>query len=272
VRRGWIESETSKLSVARQCALAGLARSTWYYEPVGESAENLELMRVIDELHTGAPVYGSPKMTEALRRLGWEVNHKRVERLMRAMGLRALSPRLSLSRPGAVCRKYPYLLAGMKIERPDQVWATDITYIRMARGFLYLVAVMDWFSRYVLAWELSNSLEVGFCLDALNRALRQAKPEIFNTDQGSQFTSLEFTGRLESEGIAVSMDGRGRCFDNIFVERLWRTVKYEEVYLKDYASGLEAMESLEAYFEFYNRRRLHQSLDYRTPQEVYSRN
>ena len=256
----------------RQCALASLARSTWYYEPAAESGLNLELMRRIDEQYTATPMYGEPKMTEVLRRMGYPVNHKRVERLMRLMGLRALCPRRNLSKPREEARKYPYLLAGMKIERPNQVWATDITYLRMMEGFLYLVAVMDWFSRYVVAWELSNSLETGFCLDALNRALRRGRPEILNSDQGSQFTSVDYTGRLEREGIRISMDGRGRCFDNIFVERLWRTVKYEEVYLKDYASGAEAMRNLKEYFNFYNGRRLHQALNYRTPLEVYECN
>ncbi len=270
MRRGWIEAGQGPLSVARQCELVGLARSTWYYEPSGEREENVALMRRLDEMHTRWPVYGSPKLTEALRREGWGVNHKRVERLMGLMGLRALMPRLSASRPAEEMRRYPYLLAGMKIERPNQVWCADITYVRMARGFLYLVAVMDWFSRYVLAWELSNTLESGFCVETLERALEMGKPEIFNTDQGSQFTSGDFTGRLEGSGIAVSRDGRGRCFDNIFVERLWRTVKYEEMYLKDYAGGSDARRNLGAYFKFYDHERLHQALEYRTPQEVYS--
>jgi putative transposase len=208
-------------------------------------------------------------MTQALRAMGHPGNHKRVGRLMRTMGLAAIQPRRSLSRPGEKARKFPYLLRDLKIERPNQVWSADITYLGLRGGFLYLVAVLDWYSRYVLAWELSNTLDVSFCIAALRKALELGKPDIFNTDQGSQFTSGAWTGRLEREGIAVSMDGRGRCFDNIFTERLWRSVKYEEVYLKDYADGLALWQGLDQYFAFYNGRRFHQSLDWRTPAQVH---
>jgi putative transposase len=226
-------------------------------------------MRLIDEQYTRTPFYGRPKMTAWLRSQGCLVNPKRVGRLMRLMGLCAIypKPRLSANRePHAI---YPYLLRGVKIERANQVWSTDITYIRLRQGFVYLVAVMDWFSRYVLDWQLSNSLDSDFCLRALDRALGIGKPGIFNTDQGVQFTSQAFVGRLLEEGIAVSMDGRGRALDNVFVERLWRSVKYEEVYLKDYANVNETFAGLGAYFGFYNRERPHQALGYRTPQAVH---
>jgi len=226
-------------------------------------------MRLIDEQYTQTPFYGSPKMTAWLRRQGCRVNHKRVERLMNRMGLHAAQPRANTSRKHPEHKIYPYLLSGVKIIRPDHVWSTDITYIRLARGFLYLVAILDWFSRFVLAWRLSNTLDTHFCVDALEAALRISQPEIFNTDQGTQFTSLGFTGILEGRDIRISMDGRGRVFDNIFVERLWRSVKYEEVYLKDYQTPEEAYQGLEGYFEFYNTERLHQALGYGIPQEAY---
>ncbi|HUS44784.1 MAG TPA: IS3 family transposase, partial [Phycisphaerae bacterium] len=215
------------------------------------------------------PFYGVRKMTAHLAREGPAVNVKRVRRLMRLMGLEAIYPRKRLSVPGEGHKRYPYLLRGVEIVRPDQVWSADITYIRLRRGFLYLAAIMDWYSRHVLSWTLSSSLDAAFCVWALEEALSRGRPEIFNTDQGVQFTSEGFTGILESRGIAISMDGRGRVFDNIFSERLWRTVKYEEVYLKDYADPREAREGLRAYFRFYNEQRLHQALDYRTPAEVY---
>jgi len=252
------------LSVARQCELVGLPRSTWYYEPIGETAENLALMRQIDELYLEFPYYGSRKMAVELG-----VNRKRVQRLMRLMGLEAIYPGRRTTRPATGHKIYPYLLRNVEIVRPDQVWSTDITYIPLRQGFLYLVAIMDWFSRYVLSWRLSNTLDGGFCLEALEEALAAGQPEIFNSDQGSQFTATTFTGRLEAAGVAISMDGRGRWLDNVFVERLWRSVKYEEVYLKDYATGWEAEASLEDYFTRYCYRRRHQALDYRTPAEVY---
>jgi len=219
------------LSVVEQCALAGLARSTYYYEPVVKSEENLKLMRVIDELYLKRPFYGSPRMTDWLGELGWVVNEKRVARLMRVMRLQATLPGPHTSRPHPEHRIYPYLLRDMEVQRPNQVWCSDITYVPMRRGFLYLVVVMDWFSRYVLAWELSNSMENAFCLAPLGRALGKGVPAIFNTDQGSQFTSEAFTGQLRDARVTISMDGRGRCMDNIFTERLWRAIKYENIFL-----------------------------------------
>ena len=253
----------------RQCELLGVNRSGLYYEPVGESQENLLLMRLLDEQYTRTPFYGSRRMMEWLAAEGHEVNRKRVSRLMQLLGIEAVYPKPKLSQPWEGHRIYPYLLRGITVERVNQVWSTDITYIRMAQGFLYLVAVIDWFSRFVLSWSLSLTMEMDVCLKALDRALRRGRPEIFNSDQGSQFTSQKFTGKLEASKIAVSMDGRGRCFDNIFVERLWRSLKYEEVYLKDYASVAEARAGIAGYFQFYNHERLHQSLDYRTPAAIY---
>ncbi len=252
----------------RQCELLGVNRSGLYYEPVGESEENLLLMRLLDGQYTRTPFYGSRKMTEWLATVDHAVNRKRVSRLMELLGIQAVYPKPKLSQPGEGHRIYPYLLRGTTVERVNQVWSTDITYIRMARGFVYLVAVMDWFSRFVLSWSLSVTMEVEFCIAALKRALRRGRPEIFNSDQGSQFTSEKSTGELTGRQIAISMDGRGRCLDNIFVERLWRSLKYEEVYLKDYGSVPEAEASIARYFQFYNHQRLHQSLDYRTPAAV----
>jgi len=257
------------ISIARQCALLGLARSGYYYEPVAVSPRNLELMRVIDEIYTRAPFYGSPRITATLQARGYVVNHKRVERLMSIMGLQGVQPKRNLSQPGEVRRKYPYLLRNLTIDRADFVWASDITYIRLRSGFAYLVAVMDWFSRYVLSWRLSNSLESHFCLEALEEALEHGEPEIFNTDQGSQFTSETFTKSLEARSVRISMDGRGRAMDNIMIERLWRSVKYEDIYLKDYESIREVRSGLRDYFHFYNQERLHQSLGYRTPRAVH---
>jgi putative transposase len=226
-------------------------------------------MRLLDEQYTRCPFYGVRRMTAWLELQGHEVNAKRVRRLLRKMGLLAIYPKPSLSQPGAGAQVYPYLLRGVEIARVNQVWSTDITYIRLFSGFIYLVAIMDWYSRYVLAWEVSNTLESSFCVAALDRALQQGEPEVFNSDQGAQFTSLVFTARLTERDIRISMDGRGRALDNIFVERLWRSVKYEEVYLKDYRYLPEAMTGLRTYFEFYNRERLHQSLNYQTPEAVY---
>jgi putative transposase len=264
-----VEPGHAILSVRQQCRLLGLARSGLYYEPRGESATNLALMQILDEAYTQWPFYGVRKMTAYLDRQGHVVNVKRVRRLMRLMGLEAIYPKKRLSLPGEGHRRYPYLLRGVEVVRPDQVWSADITYVRLRGGFLYLVAILDWYSRYVLSWALSTSLDGAFCLWALQEALREGRPEIFNTDQGVQFTCEAFTGALEAQRIAISMDGRGRCYDNIFVERLWRTVKYEEVYLKDYADPVEARQGLKAYFRFYNEGRPHQALDYRTPAEVY---
>ena len=228
-------------------------------------------MRLIDEQYTQTPFYGSRRMTAWLASQGFPVNRKRVSRLMRRMGIEAIYPKKRLSRPDVTAKKYPYLLRDMAIDRPDQVWAADITYIRMKHGFIYLVAIMDWFSRYVLAWAVSITMDVDFCVEALGHALGTAKPEIFNTDQGSQFTSRSFTGVLEAEDIMISMDGRGRVYDNIFVERLWRSVKYEEVYLKEYETVREAVSNLRAYFGFYNQERPHQALGYKTPYQFYTR-
>jgi putative transposase len=264
VERGHLE-----ISLRRQCELLGVNRSGLYYEPAGESEENLRLMRLLDEQYTRAPFYGSRKMTEWLATQGHVVNRKRVSRLMALMGLAAVYPKPRLSQPGEGHKIYPYLLRGVSVERANQVWSTDITYIRMAQGFVYLVAVMDWYSRFVLSWALSLTMELDFCVEALKCALRRGRPGIFNSDQGSQFTSELFTGELEGRRIAVSMDGRGRCMDNIFIERLWRSLKYEEVYLKDYESVAEARAGIERYLRFYNYERLHQSLDYRTPAAIY---
>jgi len=257
------------LSVRRQCELLGLSRSTYYYEPATESAENLAWMRLIDEEYLRHPFYGSRRMTTWLQQNDHAVNRKRVQRLMRLMGLEAIYPKPRTSVPGLENKVFPYLLRDVAITRPNQVWSTDITYIPLHKGFMYLVAVIDWFSRYVLAWELSNCLETTFCLTALDAALARGRPEIFNTDQGAQFTSRAFTSRLETARIAISMDGRGRALDNVFIERLWWSVKYEDVYLKDYASGVELYEGLARYFAFYNDDRPHQSLANRPPAAVY---
>jgi putative transposase len=267
--RTLIEVGHPALSVRRQCELLGLSRSSLYYEPAGETAENLRLMRRIDEQYTARPFYGSRRMTRWLIEQGEGVNRKRVQRLMRTMGLEAIYPKPRLSAAGKGYKVYPYLLRGVTIERADQVWSTDITYVPMTSGFMYLAAVIDWFSRYVIAWRLSNTLDGAFCLEMLEEALRSGKPEVFNTDQGVQFTADAFTGCLESAGVAVSMDGRGRALDNVFVERLWRSVKYEDIYIRGYEAVPELHRGLWRYFGFYNDERLHQSLGYRTPATVY---
>ena len=268
-RRGMVDREHLLLSIARQCALLGVARSSLYYRPREASDENLALMQAMDRHYLETPFYGSRRMKVWLVREGRRVSRKRVQRLMRIMGLRAIYRSPRTSRPAPEHRVYPYLLEKIRVTRPNQAWAADITYLPVARGFLYLVAVMDWHSRYVVAWRLSNSLEADFCVAALKEALGQGQPEVFNTDQGSQFTSLEFTQALQEHGVKISMDGKGRYADNIFVERLWRTVKYEEVYLKAYANASEARRELGAYFPFYNDQRPHQALGYRTPAEVF---
>lgn len=264
-----IEPNHPTISIRRQCALIGLNRATFYTQPACESALNLRLMRLIDEQYLRTPFYGYPKMTVVLRQQGYAVNRKRVARLMQIMGLQALVPRPKLSQSVSGHRIYPYLLRGLTMTHPNQVWSTDITYIPLAKGFMYLVAIIDWYSRYVLAWQLANTLDGSFCLDTLQGALQQAKPEIFNTDQGAQFTAHAFTDCLTTAGIRISMDGRGRALDNIFVERLWRSLKYEDVYLKDYASVPALHTGLQDYFRFYNEERPHQSLGYRVPAEVY---
>jgi putative transposase len=265
-----IEVNHQHLSAARQCALLGLCRSSFYYEPAAETAENLRLMKAIDAHYTRCPFYGSRRLTAVLRRDGAEVNRKRVQRLMQVMGLEAIYPKRSLSAPGDSALKFPYLLRGVRVERPNQVWSVDITYLPMRAGFMYLVALLDWFSRYVLAWRLSNSLDASFCLEALDDALeKHSAPDIHNNDQGSQFTSAMYVERLQTAGVRISWDGRGRVYDNIFVERLWRSVKYEHVYLHEAGDGQELTRGLREYFQFYNHQRPHQALAYRTPSEVY---
>lgn len=265
----FIQMNHPDLSLSVQCALLGLSRSSYYYEASEESPLNIELMHLMDEYFTDYPCYGVLRMTYWLRRKGYTVNPKRIRRLLRKMGIEAVYPKKNLSKSHPGHRKYPYLLRGLSIEQSNQVWSTDITYIRLQGGFAYLVAVIDWFSRYVLSWELSNSLDTSFCIKALDEALNQGTPQIFNTDQGVQFTSEEFTGKLLDHQIQISMDGRGRALDNIFIERLWRSVKYEDVYPKGYENMIEAYQGLKSYFDFYNNERIHQSLDYRTPSEVY---
>lgn len=269
-KRALLEPHHPEFSLRRQCTLLGLNRASYYYTPAPEDPLNLELMRKIDEQYLKTPFYGWPRMTAALRAQGYAVNGKRVRRLMRQMGIQAvmLRKRPTTSTPGR--RIYPYLLRDRVIDAPNQVWCADITYVPMPRGFLYLVAIMDWFSRYVIAWEVSNSLEGSFCCTALDRALQHGTPGIFNTDQGSQFTAQAFTARLEAAGVQISMDGRGRVFDNIFIERLWRSVKYEHLYLYDYETGAAVIRGLGQYFPFYNTERPHQSLDYCTPAQVHA--
>ena len=259
------------LSVSRQCTLLDLSRSSYYYEPATETPANLALMVLIDQEYTAHPFQGSRRMTTWLRGEGHAVNRKRVQRLMQRMGLEAVYPKPRLSVRDARHKVYPYLLRGVAIERVNQVWSTDITYIPLPHGFMYLTAVLDWHSRYVLSWRLSNTLDVEFCLEALEEALSRGCPEVFNTDQGVQFTSPSYTSRLEAAGARVSMDGRGRWLDNVFVERLWRTVKYEEIYLWRHETVPALQSGLERYFGYYNVERRHQSLANRTPAEVYGR-
>jgi putative transposase len=252
------------LTILQQCDLLSLSRSTYYYLAQPESPENLRLLRRLDELYMLRPYYGSRRMAVEL-----EVNRKRIQRLMRILGIEAIYPKPHLSRPAPGHQIYPYLLRGIEIVRPNQVWSTDITYIPMRGGFLYLVAVMDWFSRFVLSWELSNTMETGFCLAALNAAFHLGQPEIWNSDQGSQFTAAEFLAPIKNRAIAISMDGRGRALDNVFIERLWRSLKYELIYPGDFSSGLELWPALEEYFHFYNHQRPHQALGYRTPADLF---
>jgi len=260
----------SALSVARQAKLLGVSRSSVYYRPRPDSQEELDLLKRLDELFTENPVYGSRRLQQMLKREGVLVGRRRIRRLMKKLGLWAVGPKPDTSKPHPEHKVYPYLLRGLNIERPNHVWATDITYIRMRHGFLYLCAILDWATRKVLAWRLSNTLTTDFCTTALKEALaRYGTPEIFNTDQGCQFTSAEFTDVLKTHGIQISMDGRGRCHDNIFVERLWWTVKHEWVYLRPCENGIEQKKSLAECFDWYNRRRPHQSLNWQTPDETY---
>jgi len=265
-----VDPSNIAMSISCQCQLLSINRSSFYYQPKPIKAEGLKLMRLIDEQYLKTPTWGSRSMRTYLRRLGYKINRKRVQRLMRLMGLEAIYPKPKTSRPHPEHKIYPYLLRVLKIDHPNQVWATDITYIPMSRGFMYLVAVIDWHSRKVLSWRLSNTMETDFCLEALAEAIdRYGAPEIFNPDQGAQFTSEAFTGLLEKNGIAVSMDGRGRCQDNIFIERLWWTLKYHYIFLHSFATGYELHDGLRYWFKFYNRDRFHQSLDNLTPDEVY---
>jgi putative transposase len=265
-----VDHRHPSLSIVRQCTLLDISRSGLYYQPKGISEEDLSLMKLIDRQYLAAPFYGARKIAAWLKSQGHLVNRKRVSRLMRIMGLKTIYRRPRTSTPALGHKIYPYLLGGMKITRPNQVWAADITYLPMARGFLYLVAIIDWYSRYVLSWRLSNTLDAGFCVEALEEALRKGRPDIFNTDQGAQFTSEAFTGLLERHGVRISMDGKGSYNDNLFIERLWRTVKYEEVYLKAYQDGRDARAGLSTYYSFYNTERPHQSLGYRTPAEIFT--
>jgi len=267
--RSWIDFENAELSVREQCRLLGIHRSSIYYEPQPETAENLQFMRLMDEEHLRHPARGSRQMVDFLEDQGFFVNRKRIQRLMRKMGIEGMSPQRRTTLQNTGHRVYPYLLRGLSIERPNQVWCSDITYIPMRHGFMYLVAVMDWYSRHVLSWRLSNSMDADFCVEALEDALQLATPEIFNTDQGAQFTSREHTDKLRSHGVAISMDGKGRAIDNVMIERLWRTVKYEEVYLKEYVTGTDLYQGLRSYFDFYSHERRHSSLDRQTPANVY---
>lgn len=269
IRRNLLEPE-GVLSLRHQCELLALCRSSLYYQRAPVSATDLLLMNLIDLQYTKTPFYGSRKMVVHLDHAGHPANRKHVQRLMRQMAIQGICPGPNTSRRRQEHVVYPYLLKGLSILRPNQVWGTDITYIRLLRGFAYLVAIMDWFSRYVISWRLSNSLETAFCTETLEEALDQATPEICNSDQGCQFTSTDFTGLLQGREVKISMDSRGRAFDNIFTERLWRTVKYEDVYLKGYGTMVEAQEGLGNYFRFYNHSRFHQALDYKTPFQVYS--
>lgn len=249
--------------------LVGLPRSTLYYKPAEETAENLELMRQIDLQYMRTPFYGSRKMTVCLKQKGFEVNRKRVQRLMQLMGIEAIYAKPNLSAPLLGHKKYPYLLRGLEISKPNHVWSTDITYLPVKNGFMYLVAVIDWYSRYILSWRLSNTMDASFCVEALEEAFKRGKPQIFNTDQGSQFTSDSFTNVLEKEGVLISMDGRGRALDNIFIERFWRSLKYEDIYIYNYETVLELSEGLKRYVSFYNTERPHQSLGNTTPLLIY---
>lgn len=268
-RRAWIDLGHERLSVRRQCELLGLHRSNVYYEPIPESEANLKLLRRIDEMYLAHPHLGSRGMVSHLARQGIVVNRKKMRRLLGILGLESIAPKPRTTIPTPGHQVYPYLLSGREIVAPNQVWACDITYVPMRHGYLYLTAIQDWHSRYVLSWRLSNSMDVEFCLEALDEALRRRRPEVFNTDQGSQFTSREFTGRLERESIQISMDGKGRALDNRMVERLWRTVKYERLYVKDWPTGADCQKGLTEYFHYYNHERPHSALNHQTPWEAY---
>jgi putative transposase len=264
-----IEQENKDLSIKRQCELLGLTRSVYYYKPI-QNEEDEKYKKLIFEVYIKRPFYGYRKITKALKKDGHEVNRKRILRLMQDMGIQAIYPKPNLSKSAANHKKYPYLLKGLKIDHPNQVWATDITYLKLSGGFVYLVAIIDLFSRKILTWKISNTLDISFCLDAIDEAFEKyGKPEIFNSDQGSQFTSIEFTGRLENKHIKISMDGKGRALDNIYIERLWRSLKYEDIYIQQYETMTECIKGVRNYFKFYNAERFHQSLEYLTPDEIY---
>ena len=270
-RKHLIDKNHPKISINRQCELLQISKGAVYYKPKPLDSYTVLLMDLIDEQHTRTPFYGSRRLTVILKMKGHVVNRKRVQRLMKLMRIEAIYPKPKLSRRDKSHKIYPYLLKGVKIERPDHVWSTDITYIRIGRGFAYLTAVIDWYSRYVLSWRLSNTLENTFCIEALEEALYCSNPEIFNTDQGSQYTAINFLTALLDKNIKISMDSQGRALDNVFVERLWRTVKYEEVYLKDYRTLNEAHSNIKDYFNFYNNERPHQSLKYNVPATEYNK-
>jgi putative transposase len=269
IKKNWIDREDEQFALEKQCELLSIARSTYYYEPIPETPFNLKLMREIDKIYTEVPYYGSRKVMNELVLKGYPVNRKRIQRLMRLMGLEVIYQRPNLSKPNLDHRTFPYLLKGTKISAVNQVWSSDITYIPLNNGFCYLTAIIDWYSRYVLSWRLSKSMESGFCVDALEEALLIAKPLIFNTDQGGQFTCNSFINVLERNQIRISMDGKGRYLDNIFCERLWRSVKYEEVYINSYENYDEAYNGIESYFNFYDNKRSHQALNYKVPKDVY---
>lgn len=266
-----LEKDHPKLSLTAQCELLGIARSTAYYRPE-VSEKDLLIMNEIDKIFTAHPFYGKRRIRVVLNQMGYAVGVKSIRTLMGRMCLQAIYPKKDTSIPNHAHKVYPYLLRNVNVLKPDQVWSTDITYIRLRSGFVYLVAIIDWYSRYVISWKLSITMEKDFCIEALEEALSKGLPAIFNSDQGSQFTSLEFTKALEGKEVQISMDGKGRCLDNIFVERLWRSVKYEEIYLKNYATPLEAIKGLKDYFHFYNNARPHQSLNYKTPAQIYFQN
>jgi putative transposase len=270
-KRRCIQPDHPDISIQRQCELVGLSRATWYYQasPAQETPENLNLMCLIDEQYTKTPFYGSRRIKAWLNVQGYDVNRKRVQRLMRLMGIQGVGPKPGTSMRNREHKVYPYLLNGVNIGRPNHVWSTDITYCPMPQGFMYLVAIIDWYSRYVISWELSNTLDADFCIEALKRALEHGKPDIFNTDQGCQFTCRDFLAPLQDRDIRISMDGKGRALDNVFVERLWRSVKYEWLYTHEFQTVPELHNGMSDYFDFYNTERLHQSLDYRTPQAIH---
>ena len=269
MRRSLLEPNHGSISLRRQCDLLDLPRSTAYYAPIPESQDNLALMREIDVIYMDEPSYGSRSITAVLENSGWNVNRKRVQRLMRLMNIAGVTPKRATSKPAPGHRLFPYLLRNVAITHPDQVWSTDITYVPVRHGFVYLTAVIDWYSRYVLSWKLSNRLEGTFCLEALDEAMKHSQPEVFNTDQGAQFTATTFVNRLLDRSVAVSMDGRGRALDNVFIERLWKSVKYQDIYLRDYETMADVEEGLRLYFAKYNHERPHQSLDNLTPAKVY---